>query len=127
MALTTPFSICAWLCLHYLAMENKIIGTQQETCEKRSGSMKIVISVLGRDRVGIIAMVSTVLAENGVNILNLDQTILDGFFNMIMTADMAEAKISLKDLQEILRSKGEALGLEIRAQHADIFQVMHRV
>ena len=89
--------------------------------------MKIVISVLGRDRVGIIAMVSTMLAENGVNILNLDQTILDGFFNMIMTADMSQASISLKDLQEILRSKGEALGLEIRVQHADIFQVMHRV
>ena len=89
--------------------------------------MKIVISVLGRDRVGIIAMVATVLAENGVNILNLDQTILDGFFNMIMTADMSQAKISLKDLQEVLRSKAEALGLEIRAQHADIFQVMHRV
>ena len=89
--------------------------------------MKIVISVLGRDRVGIIAMVSTVLAENGVNILNLDQTILDGFFNMIMTADMAEAKISLKDLQKILGDKGEALGLEIRAQHADIFQIMHRI
>ena len=89
--------------------------------------MKVVISVLGRDRVGIIAMVSTVLAENGVNILNLDQTILDGFFNMIMTADMSGAKISLKDLQEVLRGKGEAIGLEIRVQHADIFHVMHRV
>ena len=89
--------------------------------------MKIVISVLGRDRVGIIAMVATVLAENGVNILNLDQTILDGFFNMIMTADMSQAKISLKDLQEVLRCKGEAFGLEIRAQHADIFQVKHRI
>ena len=89
--------------------------------------MKIVITVLGRDRVGIIAMVSTVLAENGVNILNLDQTILDGFFNMIMTADMAGAKISLKELQEQLRVKGEAMGLEIRVQHADIFQVMHRI
>lgn len=89
--------------------------------------MKIVITVLGRDRVGIIAMVSTVLAENGVNILNLDQTILDGFFNMIMTADMAGAKISLKELQEQLRVRGEAMGLEIRVQHADIFQVMHRI
>lgn len=89
--------------------------------------MKIVISVFGRDRVGIIAMVATVLAENGVNILNLDQTILDGFFNMILTADMAEAKTSLKELQEILREKGEALGLEIKVQHADIFQVMHRI
>jgi len=89
--------------------------------------MKIVISVLGRDRVGIIAMVATVLAESGVNILNLDQTILDGFFNMIMTADMSGASISLKELQEIMKAKGEAFGLEIRVQHADIFQVMHRV
>ena len=89
--------------------------------------MKIVISVLGLDRVGIIAMVSTVLAENGVNILNLDQTILDGFFNMIMTADMSGASINLKELQQIMKDKGEAIGLEIRVQHADIFQVMHRV
>ena len=89
--------------------------------------MKIVISVLGRDRVGIIAMVATVLAENGVNILNLDQTILDGFFNMIMTADMSGASINLKELQQIIKDKGEAIGLEIRVQHADIFQVMHRV
>ena len=89
--------------------------------------MKIVISVLGRDRVGIIAMVATVLAENGVNILNLDQTILDGFFNMIMTADMSGTAISLKELQTIMKAKGEALGLEIRVQHADIFQVMHRI
>ena len=72
-------------------------------------------------------MVATVLAENGVNILNLDQTILDGFFNMIMTADMSGASISLKELQQILKTKGEAIGLEIRVQHADIFQVMHRV
>lgn len=78
--------------------------------------MKIVISVLGRDRVGIIAMVATVLAENGVNILNLDQTILDGFFNMIMTADMSGASISLKELQQIMKDKGEAIGLEIRVQ-----------
>ena len=89
--------------------------------------MKIVISVLGRDRVGIIAMVSTVLAENGVNILNLDQTILDGFFNMIMTADMDGATISLKELQRLLGSRGEAMGLEIRVQNTDIFQAMHRV
>ena len=89
--------------------------------------MKIVISVLGRDRVGIIAMVATVLAENGVNILNLDQSILDGFFNMILIADMSGGAISLKELQEVLRGKGEALGLEIRVQHADIFQIMHRV
>ena len=95
--------------------------------KKRGDIMKIVISVLGRDRVGIIAMVSTVLAENGVNILNLDQTILDGFFNMIMTADMDGATLGLKELQRLLGSRGEAMGLEIRVQNADIFQAMHRV
>ena len=89
--------------------------------------MRIVISVLGRDRVGIIAMVSTVLAENGVNILNLDQSIIDGFFNMILIADMSGSHISLKELQEVLKAKGDAIGLDIRVQHADIFQVMHRV
>ncbi len=87
--------------------------------------MKIVISVLGRDRVGIIAMVATVLAENDVNILNLDQTILDGFFNMIMTADMSGAKISLKELQEVLKLKGEHW-LESEFSRG-YFQVMHRV
>lgn len=89
--------------------------------------MRIVISVLGRDRVGIIAMVATVLAENGVNILNLDQNIIEGFFNMILIADMSGSRISLKELQELLKDKGEAIGLEIRVQHADIFQVMHRI
>ena len=89
--------------------------------------MRIVISVLGRDRVGIIAMVATVLAENGVNILNLDQSIIDGFFNMIMIADMSGSRVSLKELQDVLKSKGDVIGLEIRVQHADIFQVMHRV
>ncbi len=89
--------------------------------------MRIVINVLGRDQVGIIAMVSTVLAQNGVNILNLDQSIVDGFFNMIMIADMSESRISLKQLQEILKEKGDAISLDIRVQHADIFQVMHRV
>ena len=89
--------------------------------------MRIVINVLGRDQVGIIAMVSTVLAQNGVNILNLDQSIVDGFFNMIMIADMSESRISLKQLQDILKEKGDAISLDIRVQHADIFQVMHRV
>ena len=60
--------------------------------------MKVVISVIGHDRVGIIAMVATVLAENGVNILNLDQSIVEGFFNMVMIADMSKAKINLARL-----------------------------
>lgn len=89
--------------------------------------MKIVVTILGKDRVGIIAMVSNILAENNVNILNINQNILDGFFNMVMIAEMSESKIKLKDLQQMLREKGEAINLEIKAQHQDIFNIMHKV
>ncbi len=90
--------------------------------------MKIVVTIVGKDRVGIIAMVSSVLAENGVNILNINQNIMDGFFNMVMIAEMSdESKIKLADLQQTLKAKGEALGLDIKAQHQAIFDVTHNV
>ena len=82
--------------------------------------MKIVVTIVGKDRVGIIAMVSNILAENNVNIL-------DGFFNMVMIAEMSESKLKLKDLQQILREKGEEINLEIKAQHQDIFNIMHKI
>ncbi|GBG57084.1 UPF0237 protein [Sporomusaceae bacterium FL31] len=89
--------------------------------------MKIVITIVGQDRVGIIAMVSNILAEKNVNILNINQNIVDGFFNMVMIADMTSGKISLKDLQQLLREKGEEINLDIKVQHEDIFQIMHRI
>ncbi|QJW48484.1 ACT domain-containing protein [bacterium BFN5] len=89
--------------------------------------MKIVITIVGQDRVGIIAMVSNILAEKNVNILNINQNIVDGFFNMVMIADMTTGKISLKDLQQLLRAKGEEINLDIKVQHEDIFQIMHRI
>lgn len=89
--------------------------------------MKIVITIVGQDRVGIIAMVSNILAEKNVNILNINQNIVDGFFNMVMIADMTTGKISLKDLQQLLRVKGEEINLDIKVQHEDIFQIMHRI
>lgn len=89
--------------------------------------MKIVITIVGKDRVGIIAMVSNVLAENNVNILNINQNILDGFFNMVMIADMNESTIKLQELQQILRKKGEEINLQIKAQHQDIFNIMHKI
>ena len=89
--------------------------------------MKIVVTVVGKDRVGIIAMVSNILAENNVNILNINQNILDGFFNMVMIAEMNESKLKLKDLQRILKEKGEEINLEIKVQHQDIFQSMHEI
>jgi ACT domain-containing protein len=89
--------------------------------------MKIVITIIGRDRVGIVAKVSTALAESNVNILDINQNIVHGYFNMVMVADMATAKISLQDLQQQFKTLGESLGLEIKIQHEDIFNVMHRV
>lgn len=90
--------------------------------------MKLVVTIMGKDRVGIIAMVSQVLAENNVNILSINQNIMDGFFNMVMIAEMAEeSRIRLPELQKVLKEKGEAMGLEIKAQHQEIFNVMHNV
>lgn len=89
--------------------------------------MKVVITIIGQDRVGIVAMVSTTLAANDVNILDINQNIVNGFFNMVMIADMSGATISLKDLQQIFKEKGQAMGLEIKVQHEDIFKAMHRI
>ncbi|MDR3565475.1 MAG: ACT domain-containing protein [Negativicutes bacterium] len=89
--------------------------------------MRVVITIIGQDQVGIVAMVSTTLAEYNVNILDINQNIINGFFNMVMIADMSGARLSLKDLQQLLKEKGEVMGLEIKVQHEDIFKIMHRI
>ena len=88
--------------------------------------MKLVVTVVGKDRVGIIAMVSQILAENNVNILNINQNIMDGFFNMVMIAEISESKIKLAELQKTLKEKGQEINVEIKALHEDLFIVMHR-
>lgn len=89
--------------------------------------MKLVVTVVGKDRVGIIAMVSQILSENNVNILSINQNIMDGFFNMVLIAEISESKIKLADLQKTLREKGQEINVDIKAQHEDIFNVMHSV
>lgn len=89
--------------------------------------MKVVITIVGQDQVGIIAMVSKILAENNINILKINQNILDDFFNMVMIADMTSSKINLTSLQQTLRSEGEKIGLDIKVQHEGIFRSMHRI
>ena len=90
--------------------------------------MKLVVTVVGVDRVGIIAGVSTVLANYGVNIMSINQTILDGVFNMIMMCETETNDVKdLTSIQDALSELGNTLGVEIRAQHADIFLSMHRV
>ena len=90
--------------------------------------MKLVVTIVGKDRVGIIATVSSVLAENNVNILNINQNIMEGFFNMVMIAEMSEdSKLKLGELQKVLKDKREEMGLDIKGQHMDIFNVTHNV
>ena len=89
--------------------------------------MKVVITVVGVDRTGIIAAVSQIMAENKVNILTINQVILDGIFNMAMIVDMDNSDITLDTLQDLLKQKADALGVEIRAQNQAIFDAMHRV
>lgn len=89
--------------------------------------MKVVITVVGVDRTGIIAAVSQIMAENKVNILTINQVILDGIFNMAMIVDMDNSDITLDTLQDLLKQKGDALGVEIWAQNQAIFDAMHRV
>ena len=88
---------------------------------------KVVITVVGVDRTGIIAAVSQIMAENKVNILTINQVILDGIFNMAMIVDMDNSDITLDTLQDLLKQKGDALGVEIRAQNQAISDAMHRV
>lgn len=89
--------------------------------------MKLIVTVVGKDRVGIIASVTKILADNDVNILSINQNILNGFFNMILFAEANETKIRLVDLQQKLRAQGEAIGVEIKTQHQDIFDAMHKI
>lgn len=88
---------------------------------------RIIISVIGHDRVGIIAGIATSLAEAGINILDINQTILQGFFTMVMVADMTNSSIDIAQLREILNHKGQELQLQITVQHEDIFKFMHRI
>ena len=89
--------------------------------------MKIVVTIVGKDQVGIIASVSSILADNNVNILNVNQNIMDGFFNMVLIAEMTDDKLKLADLQKLLKENGEAMRLEIKVQHQDIFNSMHTI
>lgn len=89
--------------------------------------MKAFVTVMGQDRKGIIARTSTLLAENNINILDINQTIIQNIFTMVMLVDIKESNASFSDLVSQLENLGEELGLEIRIQHEDIFNSMHRI
>ena len=88
---------------------------------------RAVVSVIGKDQIGIIAKVTNVLAENRINILDISQTILQDFFTMMMLVDLAEARETVAEVSEKLQILGDNLGLKINIQLEEIFKAMHRI
>ena len=88
---------------------------------------KTIITVVGKDTVGIIAKVCTYLAENGINILDISQTIVDDYFNMMMIADMNTSAKSFSEVSDDLDKIGEEIGVIIKCQREEIFNSMHRI
>ena len=89
--------------------------------------MKAVITVTGIDKIGIIANVSVILADNKVNIEDISQTTMQGYFMMYMLVDISDMNVSFNELAEKLSDKGKEMGLEIRIQKDEIFKAMHSV
>lgn len=96
--------------------------------QQEMGQERAIITVVGKDTVGIIARVCTYLADNHINILDISQTIVQGYFNMMMIVDISNIGRSFGDIQDELRRLGEdQIGVQIKAQKEDIFDAMHRV
>ena len=88
---------------------------------------KVIITVLGKDTVGIIAKVCTYLAEAGINILDISQTIVSGYFNMMMIVDLTNATKQFAEVSGDLEQVGQGLGVSVKCQREEIFEMMHRI
>ncbi|MBW9220777.1 ACT domain-containing protein [Methanothermococcus sp. SCGC AD-155-M21] len=88
---------------------------------------KVVITVTGRDKTGIVASIATALAEYNVNILDIRQSIMEDLFTMIMLADISKSNKDFESLEKKLNEIGEKIGVKIIVQHENIFKYMHRI
>ena len=89
--------------------------------------MKAIVTVIGKDKPGIIAKVSTCLAQNSVNLEDISQTLMQGNFTMLMLCDISGSKLSLSQLKDELVALGAQTGVSIHVQHEDIFNAMHKI
>ena len=89
--------------------------------------MKAIVTVVGKDQVGIIAAVCVKLAEFNVNVLDISQTVMQGYFTMMMVVDVSEAKLPLAEMVVLMEEMGKERNLSIRLQREDIFEAMHRI
>ena len=88
---------------------------------------RAIITVVGKDTVGIIAKVCTYLAENSINILDISQTIVSGFFNMMMIVDLSKTEKPFSEITEDMDKLGECIGVSVKCQREEIFEMMHRI
>ena len=89
--------------------------------------MKAIVTVIGKDRVGITAAVCTLLAQHSINILDISQTVLQEYFTMVMLVDTAACTASIGEMSDLLAKAGQEQALSIRIQREDIFNAMHRI
>jgi len=89
--------------------------------------MKAIVTVVGKDQVGIIAAVCVKLAEYNINVLDISQTVMQGYFTMMMATDVSTSTIPMAQLAAELEKIGKDMGLSIRIQREDIFEAMHRI
>ncbi len=89
--------------------------------------MKAIVTVLGKDKVGIIADVAVIMKEYGVNICDISQTLMQEYFTMIMLVDLEKSTVDFSTLQKELAARGMDIGVDIRVQHQDLFDAMHKI
>ena len=89
--------------------------------------MKAIVTVVGKDQIGIIAKVCMLLAENDINVLDISQTVLQEFFTMVMLVDLTKCSKTFTELADLLADDGKKIGMSIRMQREDIFEAMHRI
>ena len=89
--------------------------------------MKAIVTVVGKDQVGVIAGVCNTLADSRINVLDISQTIMEGYFTVMMVVDLAACETPFDQLRTILKDYGEGRGLSIRIQREDIFDAMHKL
>jgi ACT domain-containing protein len=107
--------------------ESRATSARERQARDEGSAERLVISVFGVDHPGIVAAVSQILAEAGCSIVDINQTVVQGKFAMVIIADISRARESATALKERFRTEGERLGVHIYAQREDLFNAMHRI
>jgi ACT domain-containing protein len=107
--------------------KNNCPGKDPDSNKKEKNMDKVIITVVGKDTVGIIAKVCTYLADSKINVLDISQTIVSGYFNMMMIADFASSTKPFAEVSSDLDTLGERIGVAIKCQKEEIFEKMHRI